>query len=99
MNRIVMHYQRFVGLVWRFNLSLLALSMLGGTAAADVEFDLPAIENARPRNVIFILVDDMRHDVMSFAGHAFVKTPHIDRLASEGVHFRNAFVKIGRASC
>lgn len=60
--------------------------------AAEADFELPSSEKARPRNVIFILVDDMRHDVMSFAGHPFVKTPHIDRLASEGVHFRNAFV-------
>lgn len=48
--------------------------------------------DAKPRNVIFILVDDMRHDVMGFVGHPFVKTPRIDELAREGVHFKNAFV-------
>jgi N-acetylglucosamine-6-sulfatase len=46
----------------------------------------------QPRNVIFILVDDLRYDVFGFAGHPFVKTPHIDALARGGVHFRNAFV-------
>ena len=46
---------------------------------------------ARP-NVVFILVDDLRWDALGCAGHPFVKTPHIDRLAREGVRFRNAFV-------
>ncbi len=43
-------------------------------------------------NIVFILVDDMRWDAMSFVGHPFVETPNMDRLAAEGVHFRNAFV-------
>jgi len=29
---------------------------------------------------------------MSCAGHPFLKTPHMDRLAAEGLRFRNAFV-------
>jgi len=44
------------------------------------------------RNIIFFLVDDMRYDAMSCAGHPFLKTPAIDALAATGVHFRNAFV-------
>ena len=43
-------------------------------------------------NIVFILVDDQRHDAFSFAGHPFLETPHLDRLASEGVVFENAFV-------
>ncbi|HWU39035.1 MAG TPA: sulfatase-like hydrolase/transferase, partial [Candidatus Acidoferrum sp.] len=43
-------------------------------------------------NIIFILSDDHRWDAMSGAGHPFLKTPNLDRLSSEGVHFRNAFV-------
>ena len=42
-------------------------------------------------NVLFILTDDQRADAMSIAGHPHLKTPHIDRLAKEGVHFKNAF--------
>jgi N-acetylglucosamine-6-sulfatase len=76
-----------------FTTVALIIALLASIAtAAEESFDLPQIEGARPRNVIFILVDDMRHDVMSFAGHPFVKTPHIDRLAAEGAHFPNAFV-------
>ena len=43
-------------------------------------------------NIIFILADDHRYDAMSFMGHPFLKTPHMDRMAQEGVYFKNAFV-------
>lgn len=47
--------------------------------------------STKRRNVIFILVDDLRWDAMGFIKPA-LETPNIDRLAREGVHFRNAFV-------
>jgi len=43
-------------------------------------------------NILFILTDDQRHCAMGCAGHPFVKTPNMDRLAAEGVRLRNAFV-------
>lgn len=43
-------------------------------------------------NFVFILTDDQRHDAMSCAGHPFLRTPNIDRIAREGARFRNAFV-------
>ena len=43
-------------------------------------------------NIIFILTDDHRWDAMSSMGHPVIKTPHIDRLADEGILFENAFV-------
>src|SRR5262245_31644619 len=42
-------------------------------------------------NIVFILMDDLRFDELGCTGHPFVKTPHIDRLAREGAHFRSAF--------
>ena len=42
-------------------------------------------------NIVFILCDDLRWDCMSCAGHPYLKTPNIDRLANEGVRFKNAF--------
>ena len=45
----------------------------------------------RPPNVVVILVDDLRWDDIGVAGHPFVQTPAIDRLASEGARFLNAF--------
>jgi arylsulfatase A-like enzyme len=48
-------------------------------------------EGARP-NIIFILTDDHRWDAMGYAGNKIIKTPQMDRLASEGTWFKNAFV-------
>ncbi len=43
-------------------------------------------------NIIFVLVDDLRYDAMAFTGkYPFLKTPNIDKLRREGVHFENAF--------
>ena len=42
-------------------------------------------------NIIVILVDDMRWDEFGAAGHNYIKTPSIDRIANEGVLFANAF--------
>jgi N-acetylglucosamine-6-sulfatase len=64
------------------------LALVALVAAAGPRADEAA---ARP-DVIFILVDDLRADALGCTGHPFVRTPHIDRLAREGVRFRNAFV-------
>ncbi|MHC4995449.1 MAG: sulfatase-like hydrolase/transferase, partial [Planctomycetota bacterium] len=41
-------------------------------------------------NVLFIICDDLNTD-MGCYGHPTVKTPHVDRLASEGVLFNKAY--------
>ncbi len=46
--------------------------------------------SSRP-NVLFVLCDDLRASALGCAGHPDVKTPNIDRLAREGVRFKNAF--------
>ncbi len=63
-------------------LCLALLALLPASLAADA--------TGRP-NIVFILLDDLRWDDIGCAGHPFVKTPHIDRIAREGVLFRNAF--------
>lgn len=50
----------------------------------------PADEPRRP-NVLYIVTDDQRWDYLGIAGHPFLETPHMDRLAVEGVWFKNAF--------
>lgn len=52
-------------------------------AASGVAADRP--------NILFILADDVRWDDLGCMGHPFSRTPHIDRLAREGMTFRNAF--------
>ncbi|MGB0371796.1 MAG: sulfatase family protein [Opitutales bacterium] len=42
-------------------------------------------------NIIFFLADDQRADVLGAYGNTFAITPTLDRLASEGVLFENAF--------
>ena len=42
-------------------------------------------------NVLVILLDDLRWNAPGYAGHPHVRTPQIDRIANEGVNFRNAF--------
>ena len=50
----------------------------------------PTTGTSRP-NIVFILVDDLRWDELGCAGHPFIRTPNIDRIAREGAMFRNAF--------
>lgn len=49
-------------------------------------------ELRREPNVVVILTDDQRWDFMSCAGHPFLKTPNMDRIAKEGARFANMFV-------
>lgn len=63
----------------------LAFSLWSGLSAAET------LRRERP-NIIFILTDEHRWDFMSCAGHPFLETPNMDRLAAEGILFRNAFV-------
>ena len=44
-------------------------------------------------NIIFFLTDDQRNDTLGCAGHPIVKTPNVDDLAENGVHFTNMFVQ------
>lgn len=57
------------------------------------EFEIAGVGNADDRpNIIFFLSDDQRDDFLGCAGHPFLETPHIDRLAEQGTRFENAFV-------
>ncbi len=47
---------------------------------------------ARQPNVIFILTDDQGWGDAKFAGHPYVKTPNLDRLAKEGTWLRQFYV-------
>ena len=44
-------------------------------------------------NILFIMVDQMRADCLSCAGHPVVKTPNLDALAARGVRFAEAYVQ------
>ncbi len=42
-------------------------------------------------NILFIMFDQMTAKALSCYGHTVVKTPHISRLARQGVVFENAY--------
>ncbi len=50
-----------------------------------------AAEASRP-NIVFVITDDQRWDSLGCTGHPAAKTPNIDRIAKEGVLFKNFFV-------
>ena len=78
----------------RISCLVLALAALAVAAVTPVPDSVVAerAEGAEPRNVVFILSDDHRYDAMSFLDHQFARTPHMDAMAKDGVHLKNAFV-------
>ncbi|MCB1364193.1 MAG: sulfatase-like hydrolase/transferase [Rhodobacteraceae bacterium] len=48
---------------------------------------------ARPKNILFIMFDQLRWDYLSCSGHPHLHTPHIDRLAERGVRFSRAYIQ------
>src|SRR5262245_61406697 len=64
-------------------LSALALPLL----ASNTKGALPP----KP-NILFVLMDDLGYTSLSCFGNKIVPTPHLDRLASEGVRFTDAYV-------
>jgi arylsulfatase A-like enzyme len=64
-----------------------ALALAIGLAAAGL-----AAAECRPRpNVLIILVDDLGQRDLGAYGSTFYETPHLDRLAREGVQFNHAY--------
>lgn len=51
-----------------------------------------ALAAATPPNIVFFFADDQTTSTIGCYGNDVVQTPHIDKLAEEGVRFTNAFV-------
>src|SRR3546814_20550745 len=49
-------------------------------------------------NIVLILADDIGTDDLGCYGNPFVQTPHIDRIAAEGLRFTNAYVTTSSCS-
>ncbi|HEX2514953.1 MAG TPA: sulfatase-like hydrolase/transferase, partial [Chloroflexota bacterium] len=48
-------------------------------------------ESPSPLNLLFITTDQQRWDSLPCYGLDFMRTPHLDRLAREGVVFERAY--------
>ena len=57
----------------------------------------PLYSKEKKKNILFISVDDMNNDLGCY-GHPIVKSPGIDRLASNGIAFANAYCQFPLSS-
>ena len=75
---------------------VLASAILGCSLESGKEriSDKSSIENP---NIVFILVDDLGYGDIGCFGQEKIQTPHIDRLANEGIRFTEAYA--GNAVC
>ena len=73
---------------WAFAL----LAVVGVVVACGSGHAEVAQAGSRP-NILLLYVDDLRHDGLGVTGHDFVETPNLDqRVAGQGINFRNSFV-------
>ena len=67
-----------------------SLSILLGGLALSVGTVQARNANGRP-NILYIMCDDMGYGDLGCYGQPYIQTPHIDRLAHEGMRFTQAY--------
>src|SRR4051794_7446632 len=60
------------------------------TSALAAQTSLPAQMRTRP-NILFLMDDQHRPDCLGVEGNRVIQTPHMDRLAKEGIRFCHAY--------
>ena len=50
-------------------------------------------KSGKKPNLLFVITDQQRFDALSIAGNQVLKTPNLDRLANQGVWFKNAYTQ------
>ncbi|MDX1510268.1 MAG: sulfatase-like hydrolase/transferase [Nitriliruptorales bacterium] len=76
------------------------LGGMAGLGAGAASLALPRVAraaDARQPNIVIILVDDVGFGALGVNGQQFVETPHLDRMAAEGINFTSAYA--GAAIC
>jgi len=69
-----------------------AAAAAGPPATGKEESAMPTRETpSAPPNLLIIMSDDQGAWAMGCAGNPEIRTPHLDRLAAEGIRFRNFF--------
>ena len=65
---------------------------LGATSALlPTVTSLSGQASERPPNIVFLMTDNHRWDLLGCAGNDIIQTPNIDRLAERGTRFTNSF--------
>jgi Arylsulfatase A and related enzymes len=67
-----------------------SISLIGGTFLLSTLSANGQKKNAKP-NILFILCDDMGYGDLGCYGQPFIRTPHIDAMAGEGMRFTQAY--------
>ncbi|MCG8390744.1 MAG: sulfatase [Cytophagales bacterium] len=74
-----------------FSITALIFIGLGCQRTPGSQVEKEAQTPQRP-NIIFIMADDHAEKAISAYGHDLIQTPNIDRIAKEGILFKNSFV-------
>ena len=61
-------------------------------AAVLASYTAKAQTETKPLNIVYIMTDDHTRQMMSCYDNRHIETPHLDRIAANGVIFRNAYV-------
>ena len=69
--------------------SVLAFAVLQLTSSVPLAAEPASKAEGKP-NIVYLLADQWRAAATGYAGDPNVKTPNLDRLAKEGLNFRNA---------
>lgn len=75
-------------LAWAVNVAFVS--------GATVYGQQPSVHN-RP-NIVFIISDDHRWDALGAAGNPKIRTPVLDKLARDGVYFRQATIHVSQCA-
>lgn len=65
-----------------------ALALANGARLSAATAPVPS---PRPPNIVFILADDLGWNQVGYHGTSYYSTPNIDRIAREGMQFRQAY--------
>ena len=72
-------------------LTLVSSVACAATAADKAPENTTPPQSNTPPNILFILCDDMGYGDLGCYGQPFIRTPHIDAMAGEGMRFTQAY--------
>jgi arylsulfatase A len=64
---------------------------LAALAASAIPFILPVTAEKQRPNIVYIMADDLGYGELGCYGQERIKTPHIDRIAREGIKFTDHY--------